>query len=32
MFGVPVYATLPVGYRIGDAQQKSPRQAGFFGD
>jgi len=32
MFGVPVYATLSVRYRIGGAQQKSPREAGFFGD
>jgi len=27
-----VYATLSVRYRIGGAQQKSPREAGFFGD
>jgi hypothetical protein len=32
MFGFPVYATLSVRCRIGNAQQKSPRDAGFFGD
>jgi len=31
MFEAPVYATLSVRNGIDNAQQKSPREAGFFG-